>query len=155
VGFAFPEGRRIYQAPDMEAHQQVVTEAIEKAASQFNLFIRGIARSRLKDSNPIFSAITFEYSGQTLSLEGGGKSLVMDGTKGERVPFVTPKGKHIEVAQFIEDGEARRVYYNADGRREVQYKFGDNGESLTLHVSIYSKYLDEPVTYRLRYLMKK
>ena len=152
VSGAFPQGERTYKAVQgLQTQEKVVAAVINEAAAKFNFMIRGIARSRLRASNPVFGAITVSYDGAALTLSANGDALRLTGTNGGRIPWETPDGRKIEVEQFIQPQLAKRVYYNKDGHREVVYNISEDLKALTLNVTLHSKYLKTPVQYQLQY----
>ena len=156
VSLAIPDGKHVYIAKDgQEAQAKGVNAAIEKAASQFNLFIRRIARKRLHEKNPVFSTVTVEHVGKSLNVSADGQSLNLVGAEGETTPWVSPTGLDVEVSQFIGAEEARRIYVTEIGRRVVLYQFGEGGKSLTLDITVHSKHLSEPLHYQLQYVKEK
>ena len=149
---AFPETEGFYIAEGgLEVQRQVAENAIEQAASQFNFFIRGIARKRLRDSNPVYPDINLDYQNQSLSLSSGADQLKIDGDHLEKFPFVTPKGLKVQVDQFVGPDKAKRVFHSKDGRREVVYRLTDKNTLLLVDIAIHSPSLYKPMSYQLRY----
>ena len=155
-GWAFPQGKWNYVAEGgYDAHKKTIDVEIEKVAMTYNFLLRGIARSKLRSSNPVFGSIGIAYDGTTLTTSSDDKSLALDAKNGERIPWVTPDGRPIEVEQTIQGDVVKRVYYNDDGYRVVTYTLGPDQKSLTLEISLHSTHLKQPLKYRLRYLIQK
>lgn len=150
--WAFPNVKGEYvPVGGVEAHQKVVTAVVEETAKGFNFFVRGIARKRLVETNPVFGVIQVDYKAPRLTMSSGDASLELVGTKLEKHPFTTPKGEEVMVDQLIYDKSAKRVFYSNTGRREVVYTINDTLDVLTLEISVHSKYLSTPLSYALQY----
>ena len=156
MGWSFPQGQWNYVAEGgYDGHKKIIDAEIEKVAKTYNFLVRGIVRSRLKPSNPIFPSMSMAYDGTTLSTSSDNKTLSLTGKNGERTPWVTPEGRAIEIEQTIKEDVAVRIYYNEDGHRVVTYIMGPEQKTLTLDISIHSSQLQNPIRYRLRYLAEK
>lgn len=154
--FAFPTISAKFDAVGgLEAHKQTVEDAIDSAAKQFNFLVRGLAKSRLRETNPVFALIEVDYEAPpTLRMASESASLALTGTNLESHPFTTPKGEAVTVNQTIEANRIKREFYTKTGRRSVTYILDESHETLTLIVSVSSEYMASDLTYELLYRVR-
>ena len=114
--FAFPTISAKFEAVGgLDAHKKTVEEAIDTAAKQFNFLVRGLARSRLRETNPVFGLIEVDYEAPpTLRMASESASLALTGTNLESHPFTTPEGESVTVNQTIEADRNRPKLIKAD-----------------------------------------
>ena len=68
LGWSLPQGKWSYTAEGgYDAHKKIIDDEIEKVAMTYNFLLRGIARSKLRRSNPVFGTIGLSYDGKTLT----------------------------------------------------------------------------------------
>ena len=150
---AFPSITAEFKAVGGEqAHLKTVEDAIERAAKQFNFLVRGLARSRLKETNPVYGLIALDYrSPPVLRMSSGKATLELSGTHLEAFPFLTPNGESVTVDQTIEESRIHRVFHTKTGQRAVTYELDESQTHLKLSVSVSSQYMKEDLTYELLY----
>ena len=153
TGFAtIPQEKATYKADGGQAKQEAgVHQAIEKAGDSFNVFIRSAAKSRLKDTNPVFATLTVDASGKTISIAGDGEVLALPGKNGEATPWTSPKGKTMKVQQWVSGSTIKRVFTSDTGVKTMTYVFTPDAKALTIDAKVTSKKLKKPLVYRLHY----
>lgn len=151
--FAFPNISAEFEAVGgIQAHQKKVNAAIEKSAKQFNFLVRGLARNRLKETNPVYGTIHVDYQQPPiLRMASEEASLALSGVHLEAHPFTTPKGESVTVDQAIGPSHIQRTFYTKTGRRSVTYVLNESHTELKLTVSVSSEYMDTDLTYELVY----
>ena len=89
--------------------------------------------------------------GGSLALAAGGTELALSQVNGETVPWTTPKGRKVDVAQTLSGNTARRAFTDPEGRREVIYELSDDQRELGLTIVIHSEHFKSPMSYTIRY----
>lgn len=100
----------------------VVNQAIERCVSAMNFFVRGIARTKLRDGTPVHDRIDLEFRGDdrvTVRFEGReGYTTRLGQTERRR----NPNGQEMRVTQrFRPNGHLEQEFATDDGTRWYVY----------------------------------
>lgn len=123
-------------------------KAIEAVVRELNVLIRGIARDKLRDANPIPAAVSIASDGKALTVTHdklaftapiNGAAAKVKGVTGDTLDLV-----HVVTATQLE----QRFGTKKQGRINTYTK---SGEQLVLDVRIYADRLPKDVVYRLTY----
>jgi hypothetical protein len=100
-----------------------VEKAIEEAAEELNVFIRPIARRRLRDANLPASRLDIRVDGKDVTVESSG-----------RPPITAPVGKAPVEWKNPDNGNTLRVSYRIPEPRVLEQRLrGDRGVSVLRH----------------------
>jgi hypothetical protein len=131
-----------------EREREARDKAIEGVVREMNALIRGIARSKLREANPIPAAVSIASDGKSLSITHDklvftapihGGSAKVKGVTGDTLDLV-----HVVTATQLE----QRFGNKAQGRINTYTK---SAELLVLDVRIYADRLPKDLSYRLTY----
>lgn len=124
---------------------------IDKVVDELNFFIRGIARSRLSDGNPIPKTLRIERDGSkmTVTWDGqpsmavlDGKAVTVEGTSGDPLQMTLKQsGEHL-----------KQRFVGEQGGKENFFRRTKNGAVVT--VRIFSERLPADVVYQLKFRRK-
>jgi hypothetical protein len=128
-----------------------VERAIDDATADMNGLIRGVARRKLRDANPIIEDIGFSLGGDPLVASYVGGRLIETPASGAAVDWVDPFGDTVKVSQRWSNGELVQHMFNDKGSRTNVYRFAEDGQRMTMSVTIESPSLPKPIRYRLEY----
>jgi hypothetical protein len=126
-------------------------QAIERATEDMSIFIRGIARRRLRDGTPIHSAIRITGSGSSFQAHVGPYHLDF-AADGRSHAFTDPfEDNEMQAKQRFRNGKLVQTIRGEDATLTHQLSLSDDGDTLTLKVTIESHHLPGDVVFRVRY----
>jgi hypothetical protein len=128
----------------------IVDEAIEQAVNAMNFFIRGIARSRLREGTPVHERID-------LAVRGDEVTVRFDGTDGYTTHLgrtevrTNPSGIHMRVTQrFRSNGQLEQSFVTDQGTRWYVYTLLRDGR-LRVATTTDSPHMPQPMSFLLDY----
>lgn len=132
-----------------KAQRDARDAAIDEVVSEMNLFVRGIARDRLRESNAIPTRITMQRSGESIAIAFDDRSYEarLDGTTTKVVGITGDTMKYR--VQVLPRG-VRQSFDGEDGGRINTMKTGDEGR-LDVQVEVHSSRLPRTLRYRLAF----
>lgn len=128
-----------------------IEAAIDKATDDMFPGIRGIARSRLKDSNKAWARIEITVAGKFIKIEQVGHRAVTAPSNGVAVPVRSKHGDRAKATHKMEGGKLVQKLVADEGGRSNTYQLSADGETLKVTSRIWSKRLPEDVVYHLTY----
>lgn len=143
------EGEWVLALPRAEA-RRVVDRAVDDAADAFNFFIRGIARSRLRDGTPIHERVQVSFDEDQVTVRfGRGEAYT---TKlGRTEVEQTPDGTRVRVTQRLRPtGQLEQVFATPQGTRRYLYTPLQSGR-LRVTTTTDSPQMPEPMFFMLDY----
>ena len=143
-----------YRFSGGSAQRAALTQAIEDAAMQLAMPIRGIGRKRLTNTNPIDDTLDIVVTGdkvQTIFESGFDAECVIEGGT---VHWTSKKGDKYKVRVRKKDTKIVQVIEGEDGVKTTVFVLSADRQTLTVHHKITADRLDEPMTYKLTYKRK-
>ena len=131
------------------AERTALHDAIEELVAQLNSVIRGVARDKLTETNPVFEKVSIERKAGELVLSYGSHTNVckLDGSASE-VEGIDGSSLKCRLSM---DGDA--LVHRADGSRGGRvntFTIGENGR-LTMKSRIHSKMMPADLRYTLTF----
>ncbi len=122
--------------------------AIDDVVKGMNVFARGIARDRLKESNPIARAMVFSASDKalTIAMDQRAYTAPLDGSK-VKVKGIT--GDELDLHLVLAAGSLKQVFSAEDKGRINSFSF--SGSTLLMHVRVHAEKLPKDLLYKLSY----
>lgn len=132
-----------------KAGREAVDAAIEGVVSEMNVLVRGIARDRLRESNPIPARITLLRKGDAMAISFDQRTYEarLDGSTTEVVGITGDTMKYR--LQLLPAG-VRQTFDGDSGGRTNTMKAHEDGR-LDLSVEVHSGRLPAPLRYRLAF----
>lgn len=129
---------------DVEARDR----AIDDVVKGMNVFARGIAKDRLKETNPIAQVMVFTATAKTLTIAMDERSHTapLDGTK-VKVKGIT--GDELDLHLVVAPGSLKQVFSAEDKGRINSFSF--SGSTLVMHVRVHAEKLPKELIYKLSY----
>lgn len=134
-----------------EQGRAAIEQAIDDATEDMSSLIRGVARRRLREANPIIDELGFSLGGDPLRASYIGGRIIESPASGTPVDWVDQFGESIEVSQRWSDRELVQHMVGEGGSRTNVYRFSEDGKSMTMSVTIEAPRLPKPIRYRLEY----
>ena len=132
-----------------EREHKSLLEAIESVVGEMSVFVRGIARSRLVDSNKVPTKVVIRRDGSniTVSFDDRTYTAVLGG------PPVTVKGSTGDLLQLSYRLSGQRLVQDFRGERggRVNTFFVDGNGHLRVDVQVHSPKLPKELRYRLSF----
>ena len=127
-------------------------EAVERSAQALNFLIRGIARSRLRNSTVIARRVTLRWRPGAVEVTYNDPADHYrsrdDGTTGMDSG---PDGSEMHLWHRFENGNLRERRWTDEGARENFYMLSPDGNGLSVDVTMSSSRLPVPLRYRASY----
>lgn len=133
--------------PHAEA-QQRLHAAIDRAADQVPFFLRGFARSRLREKNPVHRRIRVRVDGNTIAVAYENDRYE---TQEGQWTTVTAVGEPTQLLQQIVGRRIYQTFRTDEGTKQMVLTPSDDGRYLWLDVTVTSDRLPDPLRYRLRF----
>ncbi len=139
-----------YQNTSVGESAVAINHAVDKATDDLSVFVRGIARKRLKEVNPPYEHILLSERDGEITTDFEGRRYVADAS-GQVRRNVDPDGSKVEVAYRLEGRTLHGRYKAKDGEKAIDFVLGPDGRTLDVRVQVTSPRLPEPVSYDLTY----
>lgn len=138
-----------------QAGRDAVDSAIDEATEDMNVLVRGIARRRLRDANPVITELGFSLDGDPLRASYVEGRVVESPADGTTVDWVDQYGDTVHVSQKFSGNKLVQHMSDDNGSRKNVYRFASDGGKMTMSVEIRSKMLPQPVRYDVSYRAAK
>jgi hypothetical protein len=124
--------------------------AIEKGVQSMSSFTRSTARNRITATTQILGSYVFSFEPGKIKILPEGRPVMLSGDKGEPVDYVF-NGKKSKLTQVIAGDRLTQVFVSDDGKRQNEFTLSQDGQSLTLKVTLTISRLSSPIVYSLTY----
>ncbi len=125
--------------------------AVERATDDMSVFIRGIARRRLRDGTPIHSTIQITGADAAFRCQVGPYDLDF-AADGRSHAFTDPfESDEMQAKQRFRNGKLVQTMRGDDATLTHELSLSEDGDTLTLKVTIESHHLPGDVIFRVRY----
>lgn len=128
--------------------------AIELSVDELVWVIQGIARRRLKETNPIAATTTISFANGKIAVHRPGLKTIAAPADGSAVKWTNDFGDKANVRFRWRGEKLVQSIWNGQGGSEVIYSLNADGTRLRISVRVYSDRLPVPVRYRLTYARK-
>jgi hypothetical protein len=127
-----------------------VNKAIEDIVKSANIFIRGFARSRLRNINVSYKQIFICYTETEVSIATDQHQPLRTPLNGAPVDW-TRDGQKFKVSTVWESKQLKRTFKAEEGQRINTYSISEDGKTLTMQVGVTGTRMPQPLTYKLVY----
>jgi hypothetical protein len=127
-----------------------IDRAIDDAVRRMNVVTRQVARPRLRRTNTPYQSIRIAQSGSQVNVVLD-QQTVTSPASGTPAKWTRNDGELFDVSTAWRGGSLEQTFQAEDGRRVNVYSLSPDGNTLTLHVTVTSPRLPQPMTYRLQY----
>ena len=132
---------------------------INTAVARMNVVVRQIARPRLRSTNTMYPQLVISQDGANLRVDMQGRPSLVAPTNGTAILWQRETGRTctqvrgdcVQVTTVWRDGALHQTFRAEDGQRVNVYTLSNNGNTMTMNVTITSPRLPDPLTYRLVY----
>jgi hypothetical protein len=127
-----------------------IQKAIEKTIKPMNFFARPIARGKLRRRSVAFPSMTITKTANSFHVvHERGLNVVYTGIA-TPVHVKSIDGEDI-VSRLTVEPSLIFIYKTETGEREDRYVLSDDGKTISIHVSVTSSSLPQPLKYKLVY----
>ncbi len=138
-----------YHPVDTSQHAAVIDRAIETGTESMSPLRRRVGRKRLHAVNVPVRVFRIEREGDLLVTDYDGHRYAAP-LSGAPASARDPDGEPVEVTYRIAGRTLRARYVGPDGEKLMVFERGDDGR-LTMHVTLRSDQLPEPIRYSLAF----
>jgi hypothetical protein len=126
-----------------------IDKTINETVRKMNVFTRGIARGRLRRTNPAYANVEISFSDADARITAGPARVVLPLT-GAPVRWKRGDGETFTVTGKLQSGTYVETFEAKDGRRTNVFSVAADGR-LTMSVTVTSPRLPAPLRYKLVY----
>jgi len=128
-----------------------IDRAIEQGVAKMNFITRPVARGRLKKTNEPYKTITIAQTPTQVSITTDNRAAIVTPANGTAIKWKREDGEVLDVHTAWAEGKLVQEFDAEDGKRVNTYTLSGDGNTLTMHVTVSSPRLPQPVTYTLVY----
>lgn len=137
-----------------QAQRDQVAAAIEATVMALNVLFRPIARKRITAGNPLREQISFAVVGKTVSVSFGADRNISGQLEGAATSWTDEAGSPLKVTFSLVKGRIVMHCQGEGGARRNVFTLDEQGDKLTMSVTMSSDRLPVPVKYALTYRRK-
>jgi hypothetical protein len=134
--------------------KSIIDEAIEEGTDALGPVKRKVAQRRLRAVNPPYALVRVYQVGDVLVTDFDGRKYSAP-ISGEAVEGIDPDGKAVTVSYRPEGKTLHARFVGEDGEKHIDLELDLEGDALTMHVTVLSKRLPEPIRYALPYARRR
>ena len=127
-----------------------IEAGIDRTAEPFFFAIRGIVRSRLRETNPVFPSVTIVTRGDAIECRTP-PMVARDADDGAASSVVGLDQERGRVVHRVVGDPLEQTTWNDRGTRHTRFVPVDGGRAIELRVTVSSSRLSVPLRYVLRY----
>lgn len=140
-----------WRVANVSSARQGRDRAVDRATDDMSIFVRGIARRRLRSGTPIHSTIQISGADASFRCKVGPYDLDF-AADGRSHAFTDPfEDNEMQAKQRFRNGKLVQTMRGEDATLTHELSLSDDGETLTLKVKIESHHLPGDVVFRVRY----
>jgi hypothetical protein len=128
-----------------------VHKAIDGAVKGMSRLIKGIAHSRLEKTNVPYQRIVISFTPCEVSITTDQWATIVTCACDTPVDWTRKDGEKFKVSTVWENGKLKQTFKGEDGQRTNIYSISADGKTLTMHVSVTSPRLKQPLMYKQIY----
>jgi hypothetical protein len=128
-----------------------ITTAINTAVSRMNFVTRPIARGRLTRTNAPYARVEIGYTGERVTLKFDQRAEMVTPSNGTPIQWRREDGEMFALSTEWENGRLEQTFRADDGQRVNVFSVSEDGNTLTLNVTVSSPRLPQPLRYKLVY----
>jgi hypothetical protein len=138
-----------------EKEAQEVERAIDDAVDELNIFIRGIARRRLKEPNLPTDELRISFEDGTITIARSGQPAVAAPASGKRVNWKNPRnGNELRVAhRIMPDGSLEQNLIGDRGVSTNVFSLAEDGR-LSMRTTVEAEKLPSTIRFTTTYARK-
>jgi hypothetical protein len=131
-----------------DAEREARDKAIESVVAEMSFLARGIARDKLKETNPIAAKLSFGATEKALTaaLDSRSYTAPLDGSH-VKVKGIT--GDEMKMCFKIRQGAIDQQFSSEDKGRDNGFRYADN--KIVMHVRVRAEKLPKDLVYKLTY----
>lgn len=132
-------------------HGDDIDKAINEAVDGMNFVTRRVARGRLRRTNRPAARVSIVVDGDEISIQPDDRPPARATGNGPPVEWENGDGEVFEVSIGWEEQVLRQSFIAKDGQRVNAFTLSEDGQILTMQVTVSSPRLPNELTYRLIY----
>jgi hypothetical protein len=125
--------------------------AVDRGTADMNFAIRGIARSRIAQTNPRYERVAISRSDKTVSVQFDQRPPIVLPLDGHSVPYTRDDGEKDDASAQWSTTQLVLDFKSDKGERLNTLVLAPDGKSLKLNVKLMSSHFSAPITYMLAY----
>lgn len=127
-----------------------INQGIERAVTDMNYFVQGIARDQMRENTPINRRIDIGFEGADITV-GFDQRFTYRTPPGVARSFNLPDGSSINVRQYFRDGHFEQYFEATLGRRWSVYRLSADGRTMTVSATQQGPMMPSAMNFTLDY----
>lgn len=150
------ELRRLYQGawhlvqPEATARTRI-DSGIERAVSEMNYFLQGVARDQMRANTPLNRRIDIGFEAASSITVVFDQRFTYTTRPGVSQTFSLPDGGSVDVRQYFRDGALEQYFETSLGRRWNVYRLSADGQTMTISATQQGAMMPAPMHFTLDY----
>jgi hypothetical protein len=132
------------------AGQAAIDRGIERAVTEMNYFIQGLARTQMHDSTPVNDRIDIAFPDGQITVVFD-QRFTYTTRPGIAQDFPLPDGSTVSVRQYFRDGHLEQYFETGLGRRWSVYELSADGHTMTTRATQQGTMMPVPMAFSLDY----
>jgi hypothetical protein len=128
-----------------------IATAINAAVGRMNFVTRPIARGRLTRTNAPYARVEISYTQERVTLKFDERAPMVTPSNGTPIQWRREDGEMFALSTEWENGRLEQTFRAEDGQRVNVFSVSEDGNTLTLNVTVSSPRLPQPLRYKLVY----
>jgi hypothetical protein len=128
-----------------------IATAINTTVARMNFVTRPIARGRLTRTNAPYGRVHVEYTQDRVTLRFDERAPMVTPSNGTPIQWRREDGEMFALSTEWENGRLEQTFKAEDGQRVNVFSVSEDGNTLTLDVTVSSPRLPQPLRYKLVY----
>ncbi len=128
-----------------------VVQIVESTVSRMNIFIRGIAREKIRKAAKVNQMVSITSSEKGITIHADDRTLPTAPADGTKAIYQSPSGDILDVRMRLEGKRLEQTFQSQTGTRTNLCELSQDGNELDMRVVIRSDHLEKPITYKLVY----
>lgn len=131
--------------PSSRAEARIRT-AIERGTEPVNAIMRGMARARLTENNPLIRRVRIAVRGRDVAVSTNGRTITAPASGAQRA--VELDGRRVQASYGFAAGSLHQILDYGEATRRTTFELREDGR-LLVTVTMASRILPNPLRYRL------
>jgi len=144
------EGAWYLVQPETTARSRI-DQGIERAVSEMNYFVQGVARDQMRANTPINRRIDIGFEGTSSITVSFDQRFTYTTRPGVQQSFDLPDGSSVNVRQYFREDHFEQYFEATLGRRWSVYRLSADGQTMTVGATQQGPMMPVPMHFTLDY----
>ena len=140
--------------PEATARSRI-DQGIERAVSEMNYFLQGVARDQMRSNTPLNRRIDLGFEGTQSITVTFDQRFTYTTRPGAPQAFDLPDGSSVNVRQYFRDDHFEQYFEASLGRRWSVYRLSPDGQTMSVSATQQGPMMPVPMHFTLDYRQRR